>query len=471
MSFNSLIFLIFAAVFFALWPLMREGNSRRWSFIIVSSFIFYGWWDWRFLFLLIGTGLVDFVAALAMEKWPQNRRLFLILSLGSNISALMFFKYSGFIAENLDHLLLNFGIASHLRAQLPDFALILPVGISFYTFQSMSYTISVYWRQMPATRNILHFFAYVSMFPQLVAGPIVRAVDLLPQLTQHKSTTEEDQWAGTKLIIRGFFKKLVIADHLAPIVTAAFSSPVLPDFQIYWWVMAAAFAFQIYFDFSGYSDIARGLARWMGYDLIVNFNQPYTSISLQEFWTRWHISLSTWFRDYVYIPLGGSRLGKLRSHINMWITMLISGLWHGAAWHFVMWSVCHAFFLSIERITKLPKALGISKIGQFVSYVLVMVQVLVAWVFFRAENVAQAFQIIKIMFTFNAKLLTGTIPDGIELISMLVLFELMMFFKIDALKIIPQQARRITDPVFWALAIAATVFFRGPGTTFIYFQF
>jgi len=471
MSFNSLIFLIFAAVFFALWPLMRAGNSRRWSFIIVSSFIFYGWWDWRFLFLLIGTGLVDFVAALAMEKWPQKRRVFLILSLGSNISVLMFFKYSGFLAENLDHLLLNFGIATHLHSQLPDFALILPIGISFYTFQSMSYTIGVYWRQMPATRNILHFFAYVSMFPQLVAGPIVRAADLLPQLMKHQPITEDDQWTGTKLVIRGFFKKFAIADQLAPIVTAAFSNPVLPDFPVYWWLMAAAFAFQIYFDFSGYSDIARGLARWMGYDLIVNFNQPYTATSLQEFWTRWNISLSTWFRDYVYIPLGGSRVGKLRSHLNMWITMLISGLWHGAAWHFVMWSICHAFFLSFERIAKLPKKLGISKVGQSVSYVLVMVQVMIAWVFFRAENVGQAFRIIKIMFSFNGKLLIGSIPDRIELISILVLFELMMFFKIDALRMIPQQARRIADPVFWALAIVATVFFRGPGSKFIYFQF
>lgn len=471
MSFNSLIFLIFAAVFFALWPLMRAGNTRRWSFIIIASFIFYGWWDWRFLFLLIGTGVVDFTAALAMEKWPRIRRLFLILSLGSNISALMFFKYSGFVAENLDHLFLNIGIATHLRSQLPDFALILPVGISFYTFQSMSYTISVYWRQITATRNILHFFAYVSMFPQLVAGPIIRAADLLPQLMQHRPITEEDRWAGTKLVIRGFCKKAVIADHLAPIVTAAFSSPVLPDSPIYWWLIAVSFAFQIYFDFSGYSDIARGLARWMGYDLTVNFNQPYTSKSLQEFWTCWHISLSTWFRDYVYVPLGGSRSGKWRSHLNMWVAMLISGLWHGAAWHYVMWSVCHAFFLSLERITKLPKRLGISRIGQFTSYVLVMAQVLVAWVFFRAESVGQALQIIKTMFTFNPKLLTGPIPGSFILVSVLVLFELMLFFRIDTLKIIPQQARRITDPVFWALAVVAAVFFRGPGSTFIYFQF
>jgi D-alanyl-lipoteichoic acid acyltransferase DltB (MBOAT superfamily) len=368
MSFHSLAFLIFAAVFFALWPLLKKGNIRRWSFIIVASFVFYGWWDWRFLFLLVGTGFIDFAAALAMEKWPKNKRLFLILSLGSNISALGFFKYSGFIAENIDHLLLHIGLVTHLRLELPDYALMLPVGISFYTFQAMSYTVSVYWRQMPATRNILHFFAFLSMFPQLVAGPISRATNLLPQLLVDRRITEEDRWAGTTLVIRGFFKKLVIADHLAPIVTAAFSSPVLPESPFYWWGVAAAFAFQIYFDFSGYSDIARGLARWMGYDLMVNFNQPYTATSLKEFWTRWHISLSSWFRDYVYIPLGGSRLGQWRSHLNMWVTMLISGLWHGAAWHFVMWSACHAFFLSIERITQIPRRLGISRIGQFVSY-------------------------------------------------------------------------------------------------------
>ncbi|MGD0275007.1 MAG: MBOAT family O-acyltransferase [Syntrophales bacterium] len=450
---------------------MKVGNTRRWSFIIVASFIFYGWWDWRFLFLLIGTGLIDFVAALAMEKWSRSRRQFLILSIGSNISSLAIFKYSGFIAQNIDHLFLNFGIVTYLHASLPDFTLILPVGISFYTFQSMSYTISVYWRKIPATRNILHFFAYLSMFPQLVAGPINRAADLLPKLMNYHSLTEEERWIGTRLIIRGFFKKMVLADNLAPIATAAFNSPVISDSPVYWWAITAAFAFQIYFDFSGYSDIARGLAKWMGYDLIVNFNQPYTSKSLQDFWTCWHISLSTWFRDYVYIPLGGSRLGKWRSHLNMWITMLISGLWHGAAWHFVMWSICHSFFLSLERITNLPKRLSASRIGQFASYVLVMIQVLIAWVFFRAENIGQAFQIIKTMFSFSTKLPMVPVPGGMALVAALVLFECMIFFKVDLLKRIPMRARLVTGPVLWGLAIAAIIFFRGPGSTFIYFQF
>ena len=221
----------------------------------------------------------------------------------------------------------------------------------------MSYTIDVYRGRMKPVTNLFHFFAFLSMFPQLVAGPIVRARDLIPQLEKNRDTTEAERWDGLKLIVGGYFKKVVIADNLAPFVNTAFAAVPSPDSSLYWWLVIAAFAFQIFFDFAGYSDIARGLAKWMGYDFLVNFDHPYTSTSLREFWARWHISLSTWFRDYVYIPLGGSKKGESWGHVSMWMTMVISGLWHGAAFHFLVWGAVHALFLSIERITLWPERL------------------------------------------------------------------------------------------------------------------
>ncbi len=303
MLFNSIEFFIFLGVFFAAWPFMRRRDNRRWAYLIVVSFFFYGWWDWRFLFLLTGTGLNDYLAGLAMVKWPRCKRLFLGASITGNLGSLMIFKYLDFSITNVNWLMKAFGI-DH---PLPLAHLILPVGISFYTFQSLSYTIDVYKGRLVPTRNILHFFAFLSLFPQLLAGPIVRATDLLPQLRTWKDPTATQRWDGLRLVFYGYFKKAVLADNLAPIVNAAFSSTAFVNSGAYWWVVIVCFAFQIYCDFSGYSDIARGLAKWMGYEFIVNFEHPYISSSIREFWTRWHISLSTWYRDYVYIGLGGSR--------------------------------------------------------------------------------------------------------------------------------------------------------------------
>jgi alginate O-acetyltransferase complex protein AlgI len=340
------------------------------------------------------SGLIDYFAGYGIDRFPSRRKLMLVFSIIGNIGSLAIFKYSRFIAQNIDALSGALGITARLSPSIPIFLTSVPVGISFYTFQSMSYTIDVYRGQFRATKNILHFFAYLSLFPQLVAGPIVRARDLLPQLARLKKPTAQQKWEGLQLVIQGYFKKVVIADNLAPIVNAAFGATALQSSTPFWWLMVTMFSIQIYCDFSGYSDIAIGLAKWMGYDFALNFNHPYISKTLREFWGRWHISLSTWFRDYVYIPLGGSRVSKIKYYRNIWLTMLISGLWHGASWTFVVWGAFHALSLSIERYFRWPDKLMERKIGAFLSTIITLTTVWIAWVFFRSQSIDQAWTII-----------------------------------------------------------------------------
>jgi alginate O-acetyltransferase complex protein AlgI len=476
MLFNSLEFLIFAALFFGLWPLLRRKRSLRWAYLIAASSLFYGWWDYRFLLLLIGTGFVDFLAALGIERHRRHAKWLVGLSLSANLGVLAVFKYGGFFAKNLEAVCAALGHDVHLASRLPSFLLVLPPGISFYTFQSMSYTIDVYRGHVRAARNPLHFFAYLSLFPQLVAGPIVRATNLLPQLLETRATTEEDRWQGLTFIVRGYFKKVVIADHLATVVNRAFSAPSVSTSSLYWWVVVSMFAFQIYYDFSGYTDIARGLAKWMGYDLPVNFANPYRALSLREFWGRWHISLSTWFRDYVYVPLGGNRGGALLTYRNLWVTMLLSGLWHGAAWTFLLWSAVHAAFLSIERLTRWPERLCAVRGGRFICWALVLVQVWVAWVFFRAPSVGKAFAIVSSMFaSARFDLIDLTVYGGYE-----PLLFLGLAMAIEWTPNLSGRTKTAPDarserprfrPLLAAIMIVACVYLRGPGSAFIYFQF
>lgn len=467
MLFNSLIFVVFAFVFFLVSKLIGFKVKGRLLWLTVASFFFYGWWDWRFLFLIIFSGLIDYYAALGMDRFPNRKRLLLILSIIANIGSLSVFKYSGFIAENLDVLL---GLQGNLSliSHTPNFFLITPVGISFYTFQSMSYTFDVYRNKLKPTKDVIHFFAYLSMFPQLVAGPIVRAKDMLPQLLTVSPVSKENHWTGFQLIVRGYFKKMVIADNLAPLVSLAFSSPELSNSTLYWWGVMIAFSFQIYCDFAGYSDIARGLAKWMGYDFPDNFNHPYISTSLKEFWTRWHISLSTWFKDYLYIPLGGNRKGKLRTYINIWITMLLSGLWHGAVWTFVMWGTVHAFFSSVERLTKWPEKMNKHLGLKIIAWFLVTIQILVAWVFFRAQSIEQAWQIIHTMFAFTGPFYLGWGLNGTVFIGIMILRELFVATNRRERSILNHP---FIEMGFYALLIVAIIFFRGEGSEFIYFQF
>lgn len=470
MLFNSLTFLIFGTVFFALWPLLRRGRQLRWGFITLASFIFYGWWDWRFIFLIMASGLLDYFAALGMRRWPGWKKPLLVASICGNVGSLAIFKYLTFLIVNTNVALQAAGTGW----QVPVVQVALPIGISFYTFQSMSYTIDVFRGKMEPTRNVLHFFAYLSMFPQLVAGPIIRASHLLPQLQEDRKTTEEDRWQGLKLIAYGYFKKVVLADNLAPAVNLAFGATVVEQSAAYWWLVVSMFAMQIYFDFSGYSDIARGLGRWMGYDFPVNFDHPYKSTSMREFWTRWHISLSTWFRDYVYIPLGGSRRGVVKGYVFLWTTMVVSGLWHGAAWNFVIWGALHAAYASAERLTKWPDRLKTLPGGKFVSWLLILVLVWIGWVFFRAESLEQALAILAVMFNPGLLLLpefTNIFMVAAAFLAIGSVNELVHRFDLDRLYKPGQISMRYLEPVFIAMILVGCVYLRGPGSAFIYFQF
>ncbi len=486
MTFNSLAFLIFAAIFFMLWPLVRRHQQARWVAITVASFIFYGWWDWRFSLLLVANGLVDFYVGLGLERFPRARKMLLVTSITANVLTLAIFKYAGFFLENLNTIWMTvsqaIGIVS--AQPIPVVHLVLPIGISFYTFHSMSYIIDVYRGAVKPTRHLFHFFAYLSMFPHLVAGPIIRGADVLPQLEHWHPPTPEGRWEGLRLIAHGFFKKVVVADNIAPIVNAAFLAMHPVASMPYWWVVVSLFAFQIYCDFSGYSDIARGLAKWMGYHFPLNFNHPYTSTSLREFWTRWHISLSTWFRDYVYIPLGGSKHGEWASHRNMALTMLISGFWHGASWLFIIWGALHALYLFVERVTRWPARLLAWPGGRVLALAVVLVQVWVAWVFFRATSLEQAWQIVTTMFSVHAWRMVpieGMTTFAIAVIVVMALRELYEFF---APRMLEQRmhaaiaSNRVTtrflpvfEPIVLTGMLVACVFLRGPGSVFIYFQF
>jgi len=472
MQFNSLVFIIFAACFFAVWPLLRARRNPRWIFLVAASFLFYGWWDWRFLFLILASGLIDFFAGLGIERFARHKRPILLLSILGNVGSLALFKYLSFATGTLNWSLRLLGV----DAQVPVTHLILPVGISFYTFQSMSYTIDIYRGELRPTRNVFHFFAYLSLFPQLVAGPIIRARDLLPQLESARPTTETQRWEGLRLIVLGYFKKVVVADTLAFSVNAAFAASSPPDSACYWWTIMVMFAFQVFCDFSGYSDIARGLASWMGYEFPLNFDNPYTSGSFREFWQRWHISLSSWFRDYVYIPLGGSRHGKHRAYLAMWLTMLISGLWHGAAWTFVLWGAVHAFYLSLERLSDWPRKLARLPGGRHLAVLAVFVMTVVAWVPFRARTFGETTAVLSRMFNpahFDYALAHKLIDNNAVNVLLIMLgHQVVMYLgRNRVLEPLESRTGRLLEPVAVAVLILVCVFMRAPSSTFIYFQF
>lgn len=465
MTFNSVIFLLYAAVFFACWPLARRHSRTRYIYITILSLFFYGWWDWRFVPLLVATGLLDFWAAILITDHPRYRRFFLAASLISNIGVLAFFKYANFFLLSINDMAGWFGSTQ----ASPMLSIVLPLGISFYTFASMSYTIDVYRGECKATRDPWHFMAFLSLFCHLVAGPILRAAALLPQMARVHQPSERERYDGLSLVVTGFFKKVVIADNLALTVDTAFSGH-LAGGSLFWWIAITMFAFQIYCDFSGYSDIARGLAKWMGYDFMLNFDHPYRAASLREFWARWHISLSTWFRDYVYIPLGGTGRSRLAGLKNMWITMLLSGLWHGANWTFIFWGGLHALYLTVERLTRWPERLQAGgRITQGMAWLITLVLVWVSWVFFRANSLTEALHIVVTMFSF----VPGSVPISLAAMAFLALgigFEAVLCLNPGKWLTRP-QSERWWQPVTMAVLIAATIFLRGTGNTFIYFNF
>ena len=410
MLFNSTTFLIFLIIVFVVfWKTSKY--SLRWGNVVLltGSYIFYGWWDWRFLILIIISSAIDFFIGnqIFKSKNHRNRKLLLIATISANLGMLFFFKYFNFFIDSFKTLFAPFAATD----QWNTLNIILPVGISFYTFQTLSYTIDIYNRKTEPAQSALSFFTFVAFFPQLVAGPIERARNLIPQFKIKRGFSYSQGKSGLKLILWGLFKKMVIADQLAEIVNAVYASP--ENFNG-WGIIIATFlfGFQIYCDFSGYSDVAIGTARLFGIELMTNFRTPYFSTSFREFWRRWHISLSTWFRDYVYIPLGGNRGGSIKSARNIIITFLISGLWHGASVTFLIWGGIHGVLFTAEQFISANFSIN-SKLRNLAGFVITFMAVNFAWLFFRAEN----WDHVEILIT---NILTPQTSDFNSLLSLLI---------------------------------------------------
>ncbi len=383
MLFNSTTFFVFLVIIFVVFWKTFNYSQRLGNFVLLAgSYIFYGWWDWRFLILIIVSSAADFFIGGKIHRTnnTQTRKTLLITSLLLNLGMLLFFKYFNFFIDSFKELLSPITETG----QWSTLNIILPVGISFYTFQTLSYTIDIYKGKITPTKSALTFFTFVAFFPQLVAGPIERAGNLIPQFETKRNFSFSQGTSGLKLILWGLFKKMVIADQLAEIVNAVYSSPA--NFNAWGIVLATfLFGFQIYCDFSGYSDIAIGTARLFGIELMTNFRTPYFSTSFREFWHRWHISLSTWFRDYLYIPLGGNRGKILKWARNIIITFTISGLWHGASFTFVIWGFLHGIYLIAEHYISPVFRMNV-KFKNLAGFVITFLVVNFTWLFFRAEN-------------------------------------------------------------------------------------
>ena len=526
MLFNSPEFILFFAAVFSLYALTMQHIRLQNAILLVASYFFYGWWDPRFLVLIaistatdyliglaaggsrltrtdilksvgflsgllvilgvIGTKNLDFITLLVIgfgvlvgaalytiQKLPDDRqkKAYLVCSVVVNLSILGFFKYFNFFTESFTNAVSLFGWE-------PGFVtlnIILPVGISFYTFQTLSYTIDAYRGKLQPTRKFLELATFIAFFPQLVAGPIERASNLLPQFYKKRELNFDRALSGGSLFLWGLYKKLVIADNLAPIVDRAFSNPSeATSGELL--VGALAFAFQIYGDFSGYSDMARGIARILGFDLMLNFNLPYFSRTPSEFWQRWHISLSSWLRDYLYIPLGGNRHGSFYTYRNLMLTMLLGGLWHGAAWTFIVWGLLHGGILVIYRILAIDEKLtqiNLYSIQGFAIHIfaaLVMQSfVLIAWVFFRAQSFTEAHGVLSGIFT-NGSIANGPWGTLIFYIAPLLAVQILQRW-CNETEILDRVHRFIAYN--WALFVTFSIFVlsASSGQKFIYFDF
>jgi len=384
----------FALFFIIVYPtyLVLKNTKLRLPWLLAASYFFYACFNPLYLILISYSTLLDYTVVMKMAK-SARRKMWLSISIVNNLGLLSFFKYGGFVTDNLNLLLSSLGISYALPAP----GILLPVGISFYIFQSMSYTIDYYRGNIERETSLIRYATFVSLFPRLVAGPIERAKNLLPQLQKPPRVSIQDITDGLSLFIVGFFKKVALADYMALYVDKVYDAP--EQFQAPALVLATfLFSWQIYFDFSGYTDMARGVARMMGFRLMLNFNNPYLATGLGDFWSRWHISLSSWFKDYVYIPLGGNRKGKFNTYKNMFLTMVISGLWHGAAWTFVIWGALHALgrfcTRELERTSFYKE-----RVPKVVKQLLVFVFVSFAWIFFRAATISDAWVIVTRIFS------------------------------------------------------------------------
>jgi len=476
MLFNSIQFGIFFLIVYFFYLLLRHKWQNR--MLLIASYVFYGSWDWRFLSLIFISTIVDYFTGLKIHNSQSRRRkkIFLVISIVTNLSILGFFKYFNFFSENLEALFSQFGFAVEPRF----LNIILPVGISFYTFQTMSYTIDIYRGKLEPTRKFFDFALFVAFFPQLVAGPIERAKRLLPQILSSRSVTLEKFTQGSYLIFWGLFQKIFIADNLARFVDPVFSTG--PPYEGAMVVLATyAFAFQIFCDFAGYSNIARGLGKLMGFDIMVNFNIPYIATNPSEFWRRWHISLSTWLRDYLYIPLGGNRKGSFNTYRNLALTMLLGGLWHGAAWTFVIWGAYQGLLLIVHRLleplmqkTSVPRGLIAEKLWFGIKVFFFFNLVCFGWLIFRAQSLEQVAQMTLSIFT-NFNIIQGIGLKGLTInLIIYTWFMLLIHFlvhKKENFYII------FKFPIWLRTAIYLLIYFSivimgAPGEKeFIYFQF
>lgn len=470
MLFNSITFVIFLAVVYALYLSLKHRAQN--VLLIAAGYIFYGWWDWRFLSLLLLTTFTDYFASnqIFATEDERKRKLYVLLSISCNLGVLFFFKYFNFFAESATDLLGLFGF----RPDPFTLKVILPVGISFYTFQSLSFTLDVYRREIKPTRDVIDFCAFVSFFPQLLAGPIVRGGDLLPIIQTKRKITYDLIRKGLWLILLGYFKKIVLADNVALIANDVFADPAKHHG---WDVLIGIYAFtlQIYGDFSGYTDIARGVSNLFGIDLPINFRMPYFATDPSDFWRRWHISLSTWLRDYLYISLGGNRRGTFKTYRNLLVTMLLGGLWHGAAWHFVAWGAYHGLLLIVHRLLEWagiwvkPGKDRRWSLRRIVQTLIMLHLTCFGWVLFRINKLADlpilaqslfqpAFQNAHWVFV----LLILSLP--------LLLIELHNLRHEDILSVkrIPAWGR---IAIYLVLFTYILLFSRGDGYEFIYFQF
>ena len=474
MLFNSLTFLVFAAVFFSMWPLTKSLRSRH-LLLMISSYVFYGAWSTPFLMLLVLSTVVDYWAGIliARSENQHKRNLLLLMSLGYNLGVLFYFKYADFFLDSTGSLFHLLG----LDVTMPAIKVVLPVGISFYTFVTLSYTLDIWKREIEPETDFIKYAAFVSYWPHLVAGPILRAKQLLPQLDKRRRMSWQIFYQGLFLISFGFFMKVVIADNLAKYVERIYNYPAPPTFADAW-VATYAYALQIFGDFSGYSNIAIGLALWMGVYIPQNFNAPYAASGFSDFWRRWHISLSQWLRDYLYIPLGGNRKGEGRTYLNLMATMLLGGLWHGAAWNFVAWGGLHGLYLAGERalgLDRKPGGVRLTRLRMVIRRLVVFQLVCLTWVLFRADF-TRAWEILRAMAGFAR-------PEAVDLYGASVKWAIV---GLTVLVVVIQQwfsdktligaakkvkLSRLGYVVLIVLMLVLAIVARGGQGAFIYFQF
>jgi D-alanyl-lipoteichoic acid acyltransferase DltB (MBOAT superfamily) len=414
MLFDTPIFFVFLTLVVSVY--WRLGRRKQNFFLLAASYFFYGWWDWRFLFLMAGSTLIDFTIArkIGGSNIPKVRKALLTTSLILNFGFLCYFKYLHFFLDSFSKLVSTLGVHNIPMAVMQ---IILPPAISFYTFQEVAYIVDVYKGEIEPADSLVDYALFISLFPHLIAGPIQRPSHLLPQVQRPRVFRPETFFSGCLLIISGLVRKCVVADSCAVLANSAFDGRMGAGWAVTV-IGALAFAFQIYGDFSGYSDIARGAAQLMGFHFMVNFRQPYLATSLQDFWRRWHISLSTWLRDYLYIPLGGNRKGELRTYVNLLATMLLGGLWHGANWTFVIWGFLHGGALAVERAMagtrRRVTASGSS--WRWLNRIVVFQFVCLTWIFFRAASLGDALKLIGNLFHRSA------IPDLLPAVFFLAFF-------------------------------------------------